>query len=244
MGEHERVSCRRESSCPAARCSATRCCALVRSAGAGNEAVAREALSAFCDASWRSVYGLVRGQGYRAADAEDLTQAYFTRFLEKGYMEDVRSWRGCLRPFLWVSVRHFLSNERDRERAAKRGGGRAPLSLDGAGGQGRPLPEPADALTPEVLLERQRAGETLARAVSALRAEFQAAGRAERFARLQNRLVGEHTPTTFGRIASEWGVGESAVRVTLLRLRRRLAALLREDIGSRRSDEPRRPRVA
>lgn len=236
MGEHERESRRRESFCPAARCSATRCCALVRGAGAGNGAVAREALSAFCAASWRPVYGLVRRQGYCAADAEDLTQAYFTRFLEKGYIEDVRSWRGCLRPFLCVSVRHFLSNERDRERAAKRGGGRAPLSLDGPGGQGRPLPEPVDALTPEVLLERQRAGETLARAVSALRAEFQAAGRAERFARLENRLVGEHTPTTFGRIASEWGVAESSVRVTLLRLRRRLAALLREEVSSPRQN--------
>jgi RNA polymerase sigma-70 factor (ECF subfamily) len=244
MGDRERVPCPRESSCSSASCSATRCCALVRSARAGDGAVAREALAAFCDASWRPVYGLVRRQGYSAADAEDLTQAYFTCFLEKDYLEDVRSWRGCLRPFLWTSVRHFLSNERDRERAAKRGGGRAPLSLDDGGGQGTPLAEPADALTPEVLLERQRAGETLARAVSALRAEFEAAGRAERFARLENRLVGEHTPTSFGRIAREWGVGRSAVRVTLLRLRRRLAAILREEIGGPRSTESRRPRVA
>ncbi len=233
MGEHERVSCQRESSCSAACGSATRCSALLRRARADDGSGPREALSAFCNASWRPVYGLVRGQGYCAADAEDLTQAYFTRFLEKGYMEDVRSWRGCLRPFLWVSVRHFLSNERDRERAAKRGGGRAPLSLDGTGEEGRPLPEPADALTPEVLLERQRAEETLARAVNALRAEFQAAGRPERFARLENRLVGEHTPTSFGRIARDWGVGRSAVRVALLRLRRRLAALLREEITAR-----------
>jgi RNA polymerase sigma-70 factor (ECF subfamily) len=163
------------------------------------------------------VYGLVRGSGYRAPEAEDLTQAYFARFLEKDTMRDVRAWRGCLRPFLRVSVRHFLSNQRDRERAAKRGGGRVPLSLDGAGVQGQAPPEPADHLTPEVLLERRRAEETLARAVSTLRADFQAAGRPERFARLQNRLVGDHTPTSFGRIASEWGVGESAVRVTLLR---------------------------
>jgi RNA polymerase sigma-70 factor (ECF subfamily) len=244
MGEHEQVACSRVSPCPGARCSATRCCALVRSAGAGDGAVAREALSAFCDASWRPVYGFVRGQGYCAADAEDLTQAYFTRFLEKRYMEDVRSWRGCLRPFLWVSVRHFLSNERDRERAAKRGGGRAPLSLDGTGEEGRPLQEPADAVTPEVLLERQRAEERLAHAVDALRAEFQAAGCPERFARLENRLVGEHTPTSFGRIARDWGVGRSAVRVTLLRLRRRLAAILREEIGAPPSPECRRPRVA
>ena len=61
----------------------------------------------------------MRAQGYRAADAEDLTQAYFARFVEKGCLEDVRAWRGCIRPFLRVSVRHFLSNERDRQRAAR-----------------------------------------------------------------------------------------------------------------------------
>ena len=240
----EQGRCRWATSCRSAGCSATRCCLLVRgAAGRDDGDGAREALSAFCEASWRTVYGLVRGFGYRAPEAEDLTQAYFARFLEKDTMRDVRAWRGCLRPFLRVSVRHFLSNERDRERAAKRGGGRVPLSLDGAGERGQTLPEPADHVTPEVLLERRRAEETLARAVSTLRADFQAAGRPERFARLQNRLVGDHTPTSFGRIASEWGVGESAVRVTLLRLRRRLAAILREDTGLRPSEQPRRARA-
>jgi DNA-directed RNA polymerase specialized sigma24 family protein len=235
MGERERMSCPREASCRAPRCSGTRCCALVEGAGRKDGSGAHEALSAFCDASWRPVYGFVRRQGYRAADAEDLTQGYFLRFLQKGYVEDVQAWRGCLRPFLWVSVRHFLSNERDRMRAAKRGGGRAPLSLDRAAEPGRLRAEPADPVTPEVLLERQRAAEGLARAVSALRAELQAKGRAERLARLENHLVGEDSRPGFGRIASEWGVSESAVRVALLRMRRRLAVLLREQGDSPRS---------
>jgi DNA-directed RNA polymerase specialized sigma24 family protein len=244
MGERERTRCPREASCRAPRCSVDRCCVLVKRAGTGDGPVAREALSAFCDASWRPVYGFVRRQGYRAADAEDLTQGYFLRFLEKGYVEDVRSWRGCLRPFLWVSVRHFLANERDRARAAKRGGGRAPLSLDGAGEPGRLPPEPADAVTPEVLLERQRAAESLDRAVKALRTELQGTGRAERLACLESHLVGEDSRTGFGRIASEWGVSESAVRVALLRLRRRLAVLLREQGGSPGSAALRPARVA
>jgi DNA-directed RNA polymerase specialized sigma24 family protein len=243
MGERERTPCPREASCRAPRCSGDRCCALVARAGRGDGPGAHEALSAFCGASWGPVYGFVRRQGYRAADAEDLTQGYFLRFLEKGYVADVRSWRGCLRPFLWVSVRHFLANERDRARAAKRGGGRAPLSLDGAAGSGRLPPEPAHTVTPEVLLDRQGAAESLARAVKALRAELRATGRAERFARLETHLVGGDSRTSFGRIASEWGVSESAVRVALLRMRRRLAVLLREQ-GSPRSAALRPARVA
>jgi DNA-directed RNA polymerase specialized sigma24 family protein len=240
MEEHEPVSCPREATCQAARCSATCCCTLVRRAGTADEASAHEALSAFCDASWRPVYGFVRAQGYRAADAEDMTQAYFTRFLEKGYMDDLRSWRGCFRPFLRVSVRHFLSNERDRERAAKRGGGRPLVSLDAGDG---PALGPVERVTPEDLLDRRRAQEAVERALGRLREEMERAGQGDRLARLMGRLAAGD-PESFGRIARDWGVGRSAVRVALHRLRRRLALLLREETGPGRLGVPPSARVA
>jgi DNA-directed RNA polymerase specialized sigma24 family protein len=229
MEEREPVSCSHDTACQAGRCPA-RCCTLVRSAGTADEAATREALSDFCDATWRPVYGLVRAQGYGAADAEDLTQAYFARFLEKGYMEDVRSWRGCLRPFLRVSVRHFLSNERDRERAAKRGGGRPLVSLDDTDGHAL---GPVDRVTPEDLLDRSRAQEAVERAIGRLREEMERAGQGHRLARLIGRLAAGD-PESFGRIARDWGVGRSAVRVALHRLRRRLAAILHEETRSGR----------
>jgi len=170
------------------------------------------------------VYGLVRGQGYRGADAEDLTQGYFARFLEKDYLQEVRSWRGCFRPFLRVSVRHFLSNERDRQRAAKRGGGRPLVSLDAEGSASL---GPVDTVTPEDLLERRQAREAVERALVRLREEMERAGQGRRLARLMGRLTGD--PDSFGPIAREWGVGRSAVRVALHRARKRLAALLREE---------------
>jgi DNA-directed RNA polymerase specialized sigma24 family protein len=224
MEDQGQVTDPRDESCRVAGCSATRCCALLRRAGAVDETAAHEALSALCDTCWHPVYGLVRGQGYGPTDAEDLTQAYFARFLEKGYLEDVRSWRGCFRLFLRVSVRHFLSNERDRARAAKRGGGRPMASLDAEGGA--PL-LPVDPVTPEDLLARRQAREAVARAIARVRDEMERAGQGHRAARLIERLTGD--PESFGRIAREWGVGRSAVRVAFHRLRRRLAALLREE---------------
>lgn len=224
MEELER-SCRRlDGPCRVVGCSFTRCCALVRRAGRAGEASAPEPLSAFCDASWRTVYGLVRAQGYRGADAEDLTQAYFARFVEKDYWQELRAWRGCVRPFLRVSVRHFVSNERDRQRAAKRGGGRPLVSLDA---DSAPSLGPVDTVTPEELLQRRQAREAVERALGRLREEMERAGQGERLARLMGRLVGD--PESFGRIARDWGVGRSAVRVALHRIRRRLAALLREE---------------
>jgi RNA polymerase sigma-70 factor (ECF subfamily) len=224
MEERERSSCRHDEPCRVTGCSSTRCCALVHRARLADEADAADALAAFCDASWRTVAGLVRAQGYRGADAEDLTQAYFARFVEKGYMQEVRSWRGCVRPFLRVSVGHFLSNERDRQRAAKRGGGRPLLSLDA---EDAPSLAPVDTVTPEQLLQRQQAREAVERALGRLREEMERAGQGHRLARLMERLTGDSE--SFGRIAREWGVGRSAVRVALHRIRRRLAALLRDE---------------
>ncbi len=224
MGQLERSDCRREGRCLVNACSSARCCELTRRAEAAGTASAPDALSAFCDASWRTVYVLVRGQGYRGADAEDLTQAYFARFLEKNYLCAVRSWRGCVRPFLRISVRHFLSNERDRQRAAKRGGGRPHVSLDS---EDAPVLGPVDTVTPEDLLQRRHAREAVERALERLREEMERAGQGHRLARLMAGLTGD--PESFGRIARDWGVGRSAVRVALHRMRRRLAALLREE---------------
>ncbi len=224
MEQMERSFCRADASCRVAGCALTRCCSLARRAAAADQIGAPQALEALCDATWPAVYRIVRGQGYKAPDAEDLTQGYFARFLEKGYLEEVRSWRGCVRPFLRVSVRHFLSNERDRQRAAKRGGGRPPVSLDA---EGAVSVSPVDAVTPEDLLERRQAREAVERALGRLREEMENAGQGPRLTRLMARLTGD--PDSFGPIAREWGVGRSAVRVALHRVRRRLAALLREE---------------
>jgi RNA polymerase sigma-70 factor (ECF subfamily) len=194
---------------------------------------ARAALAAFCEASWPTVHASVRAQGYRGPDAEDLTQAYFVRFLERGDLEYAASWQGCLRSFLRVSVRYFLSNERDRDRTMKRGGGRRPLSLDAPYEDRQAVPEPACAVTPETLLAQSQAEATIRNALDQLRREMEQAGWAGRFARVESYLLSEVNTGSYRRMAKEWGVGEPAARVTVHRLRRRLAALLRSAVAPR-----------
>jgi RNA polymerase sigma-70 factor (ECF subfamily) len=187
----------------------------------------RTAIMAFCETAWPTVHACVRWHGYRGADAEDLTQGYFVRFLERGDIEYVLTWRGSPRAFLHVSVRHFLANERDRRRARKRGGGVPPLSLDAPSDDPTAAPEPACLETPETLLAQRQAEAVLARAVDALRRELERAGCAGRLARVESYLLSEVNTGSYGRMAQEWGVGESAARVTVHRLRRRLSTLLR-----------------
>jgi RNA polymerase sigma factor (sigma-70 family) len=204
---------------------------VVLKAGSGDTTGCREALATLCETYWYPVYAFIRRSGASAEDAEDLTQAYFARFLEKRFLDDVRPERGRFRSFLLVSVRNFVHNERDRERALKRGGGTRPLPLHCAEGEVRYEREPVDAVTPEVLFERAWVRAVLDRALARLEAEAERELRGERFAQLRSFLVGDGPEATYAELAHEWRVGESAVRVAVHRLRRRFGAVLREEVG-------------
>jgi RNA polymerase sigma-70 factor (ECF subfamily) len=179
---------------------------------------------------------MVRRYGHDATDAEDLAQAYFTRFLEKGWVKEVSPEHGRFRSFLLVSVRNFLHNERDRERALKRGGGASPISLDGAAAEQRYALEPVEASTPETLFERAWAHEVLSRALERLKNEMTEADGADRFEQLKGHLTGDEPAETYRELAEAWGVGESAVRVALHRSRKKLGQLLREEIAATVAD--------
>ena len=99
-------------------------------AGRGSSQQAGVALEELCRTYWYPLYAYVRRQGHSREDAEDLTQGFFARLLEKNYLEGVASDKGKFRAFLLVAVKRFLANEWDRANRQKRGGGVMPLSLD------------------------------------------------------------------------------------------------------------------
>ena len=210
---------------------------LILRAASNDDSEARLALAVLCEHYWYPVYAYIRRQGESVADAEDLTQGYFARFLEKGVVRDVHRDRGRFRAFLLASVRHFLSNERDRDRASKRGGGRRLLSLDAELAESRYACVPVDPMTPERQFERNWALALVERAQERLAQEAARRGTADRFASLRPHLLGDEPEAAYDVIARQWGTGESAVRVALHRLRRRFGQVLREEIG-RTVDSP------
>jgi RNA polymerase sigma-70 factor (ECF subfamily) len=209
---------------------------LLRLAVAGSPDEAREAVSLLCETYWPAVYAFVRLRGHGPADAEDLTQSYFATFLEKGYLRDFRPEAGRFRTFLRASIGHFLANEWDREKAKKRGGGRAPIPLDAATAEERLRLEPVDRLTPETAFERQWAVAVLARCLERLRHEQAAGGGEHRFERLKAFLSSDGADAPYSSIAEELGLTESAVRVAVHRLRRRFCAIVREEVLQTVSD--------
>src|SRR5688500_2292727 len=103
---------------------------LVLAAGQGGSATAEQALSKLCALYWYPVFAFVRRKGHSPEDAQDLTQGFFARLIEKGDLGDADRTRGRFRSFLLTACQHYLANEHDRARTQKRGGGQTAVSID------------------------------------------------------------------------------------------------------------------
>jgi RNA polymerase sigma factor (sigma-70 family) len=196
----------------------------------------REALSQLCELYWPPLYGFARRQGHTIEQAQDVTQSFFARFLEKHDVKTANPQRGRFRSFLLAAFKHFLANEYDRERTRKRGGDHVFVALEVEDAEGRYAAEPADTLTPEALFERQWAQGVLDRAVATLRADFVKTGREATFDHLEGFLRGERE-AGYADIALALGTTEGAIKVTVHRLRRRFREVLRSQIMATVSDD-------
>jgi RNA polymerase sigma factor (sigma-70 family) len=192
---------------------------------------AEEALAILCETYWFPLYAFVRRQGHSPHDAEDLTQAFFARLLEKRYLENIQREGGRFRSFLLTALKRFLANEWDRARTEKRGGKRTILALDGGSAESRYQIEPAHELSPDKLFERQWAQALLDRVMNRLREEHANAGKADWFARLSGTLGRPRGTAPYRELAATLGTTEAAVKMGAHRLRARYRALLRAEVA-------------
>ncbi len=188
-----------------------------------------EALGQLCRVYWYPLYAHVRSLGNSPHDAEDLTQAFFARLLEKKYLGVAQPERGRFRTFLLMALKRFLANEWDRERAFKRGGGRTLAPLDRELAEQRYQTE-AELCPSDRMYERRWALALLERTLSRLRAEFERAGKTAEFERLKAFLTVQKQEIPYATTAGELGVSEGTLRVMVHRLRKRFRELFREEI--------------
>jgi RNA polymerase sigma factor (sigma-70 family) len=192
----------------------------------------RQALEELCRTYWYPLYAFLRRQGYDADKAQDLTQGFFARLLEKRYLDDVRPERGRFRTFLLTSLKHFTLNEHDREQAIKRGRGVRIVPLEIETAEGLYALEPRDDVTPESLFERRWALTLLDQALARVRNEYAEAGKEKLFDQLRPSLIRADDASPYTDLGPALGMSEGAVRVAVHRLRRRFAAVLRAEIAS------------
>lgn len=191
---------------------------------------AREALASLSQAYWFPIYSFIRRQGHSPQDAEDLTQEFVTRLIEKNYLADVDSSKGRFRNFLLACLRHFLLNEYDRVKAQKRGGGKRLIELDALAAEKRYQMEPATHLSADRLFDRRWAIEVLDRTLLALRIDYGARGQQELFDAIRHVLQGSDGPD-HATLAAQLQMTPGAVKVAVSRLRARYRELLREEVS-------------
>ncbi len=194
------------------------------------------ALETLAQAYWYPIYAFLRREGCAVAEAQDLTQAFFARLLEKNYPAQADREKGRFRSFLLLTLRHFLSDTREHSTALKRGGGCVVLSLDEEVSEGRYRAEPADLDTPETLFERRWADTILARAKTRLAEEYAASGNASVYQVLQAFAPGEQGSLSYKQAAQQLATSESAVKTRIHRMRKRHQQLVRDEIAQTVAD--------
>jgi RNA polymerase sigma-70 factor (ECF subfamily) len=190
-----------------------------------------EALEMLCRSYWYPLYARVRQQGRSPHDAQDLTQEFFTRLLQKDYLQAAAREKGKFRTFLLMALKRFLANEWDRQHAQKRGGFAPVISIDEELAESRFASEPSHQIQPDVLFDRQWAMTLLEHTMTKLQDEYMATGRAKLFEHLRKCLARDESALPYAEIAAQLSLTEAAVKMAVHRLRARYREILRAEIA-------------
>jgi RNA polymerase sigma factor (sigma-70 family) len=209
---------------------------LVLHAGHRGDEQGSQALAMLCERYWFPLYAYARRRSGDATQAQDLTQEFFARLLEKGTLGFATPERGRFRGFLLTAMKNFLTSAHEKDMAQKRGGTKKVLPLDFDEGESRFRLEPVDELTPERLFEKQWTLKLLELVMQRLEEESAAAGKSEQFAVLREYLAGPHGEHTYAAAAAQLNQSEESVRQAASRLRKRYRELLREEVAQTVAD--------
>jgi RNA polymerase sigma-70 factor (ECF subfamily) len=189
------------------------------------------ALAQLCQTYWTPLYAFLRKKGHQPAEAEDIVQAFLTRLIEKTALATADPNRGRFRSFLISSLANFVANERDRERAHKRGGKIRKFSLDFNTAEDAYRREPFTDLTPEKLFDRRWALDLLKLALTQLERAYADADKKPLFERLSPYLTGDCDADTYAAAARDLNISVKAAKMAASRLRKRYREVLRQTIA-------------
>ncbi len=208
----------------------TRWSLILKAAGHESDSRAQRALEELCKIYWFPLYAYVRHRGESPDDAEDITQSFFVRVIEKGTLSAASRERGKFRSFILASMKNFLSDENRKLHAKKRGENRI-ISFDSQSAESRYRAEPEDHMTPEKLFERRWALSLLGQVMKTLRDDYARAGREKLFEKIRFGITCEAAKVPYAQIAEEMNMSEGAVKVAVHRLRKDYRRQLRREIA-------------
>lgn len=190
-----------------------------------------EALEQLCRTYRRPIVSYLRGRGHSEPDAEDLAQEFLMRFVHKQWLEHLHHQNGKFRSFLLTFLKHFLSDEKARATALKRGGDQVFVPVDGTGAEDPEAVEIVDGLTADQLYDRQWVRTIMAQAFAKLRGDYATRGKLALFESLSELQPGEYGERRYAKIGEELGMSEQAIKNAVLSYRKRYGAAIREEIA-------------
>ncbi len=202
---------------------------VVVDAGKDSSPGARDAFGELYRAYLPPLLAYLRCQGKTEHEAEDLVQGFFAFLLEKRGLGKVRR-EGRFRNWLLVCLKRYLSDLWDRSRASKRGGGEAPLPLDGSAED--PALEPSHpGRTPDEEYEHEYAIRFLELAMTLLEKEYAAKGKSQVFTNLHPFLLDKKCAVSHAQLGALLGVSEASVTTEISRMRKRYRAIFDEELA-------------
>jgi len=199
---------------------------LLARASLNGESSARQALEELCKKYWTPLHQFIRLRGYEETEAQDLTQEFLLHLVEHSTLHKADRMRGRFRSFLCGALVRFLSDERDRRLAQKRGGAVEHLSVE----RENPLLAVPEATS--VIFDREWALAILENALATVRQEGESAGSKEQFAVLRQFLPGSVQTPSYEDAASQLGLTVPALKSELHRMRRRFRAAVRQEVAA------------
>ncbi len=193
--------------------------------------LAGKALERLCGTYWPPLYAFLRREGRSKADAEDLVQGFFASLLARESFAGLHRDRGKFRSFLLASLKNFIRNEQDRTRAVKRGGAVTFVPWEDAGAENTFRSARTEALSPDLAFEKVWALTLLNQVLARLRDEYARTGKAAQFDALEVYLTGDKGDVPYEEMSLRLNLGESALKMSIQRLRRRYGDLLRAEIA-------------
>ena len=197
----------------------------------GESPRADEAFEQLCRTYWPPLYSFVRREGHDEADAKDLTQEFFLKLIERDYLQHLKHQRGRFRSFMLTLLKNFLSEQRGRAAAQKRGGGKIFVPLDSSDESVPYFAEPVDSLSPDQVFERRWAQTVFQVALNRLRDEYVESGRGPFFELLKEFQPREPGAPSYVEIGRKFEMTEAAVKSAVQRMRQRHREILREEIA-------------
>jgi len=204
---------------------------VVLAASEADSQLAGQALERLCSSYWYPLYSYLRRWGQSPQDAQDLTQSFFVQLLDQKGLRTVNPSKGKFRSFLLASLKHYVANARDRAGALKRGGAVSFISWEEAGAEERHRQAESLSLPPDKAFDQTWATTLLEQVLAKLRADYVEAGQGGLFDALQVYLTGDKGAVPYAAMAARLNLGESALKMSIQRLRRRFGELLRAEVA-------------